>query len=44
MDTKIIQITACAAGQMERVYGLGADQKIYFWSSIKGEWVLDVEE
>ena len=35
---KIIQISAVECGD---IFGLGDDNKVYYWSS-KGEWILNV--
>jgi hypothetical protein len=44
METKIIQITTDVTGSNEEidsgVYGLGEDNKIYYWNSKTAEWKL----
>ncbi len=45
---KIIQITTDVSGYSEEiyseVYGLGDDNKVYFWSAKTGEWKLWIRE
>ena len=42
METEIILITSCCgADGQEQIYGLGKDQKIYYWSYLTGKWALN---
>jgi len=42
---KIIQIVSAVEEKSSAlIYGLGEDNKIYWWSSEIGEWVLDVDK
>jgi hypothetical protein len=38
MPMKIIQISAVSVIDEDRVYGLGEDNQIYFWSQPHGAW------
>jgi len=38
---KITQITSIGGAAGGLVFGLGEDNKIYYWSVTAGEWVLD---
>jgi hypothetical protein len=45
---KIIQITTYLSGSVydifSEIYGLGDDNKVYYWSAKTGEWKLFVRE
>jgi len=38
---KITQITAIGGNEGGLVFGLGDDQKMYYWCTSEGMWVLD---
>lgn len=42
---KILSSSICAIAHPSGasiVYGIGADQKIYYWDTVTGGWLLDV--